>query len=49
MEVLGTDILRESALFSSLPFQQEKADEFPHCPVIHSGIKSNVSHTQELI
>jgi pantetheine-phosphate adenylyltransferase len=29
-------------------FRVQKWDKFPHCPVLHSGIKSGVSHNQEL-
>jgi hypothetical protein len=38
----------------ALPVQQfaafsvQKWDKFPHCPVLHSGIKSGVSNNQEL-
>jgi hypothetical protein len=29
-------------------FRVQKWDKFPHCPVLDSGIKSGVSHNQEL-
>jgi hypothetical protein len=40
---------RKLSFSAAYTFSDRKADEFPHCRVIHSGIKSNVSHNQELI